>query len=53
MIRFTPTTVVTPLSINDASIRASDNLMTELNVTIILDIEFDARIKTVPVKWKN
>ena len=28
MIRFTPTTVVTTLSINDASIKASDNLVT-------------------------
>lgn len=40
MIRFTPTTVVTALSINDASIKASDNLMIELNAAIILDIEF-------------
>lgn len=40
MIRFTPTTVVTTLSINDASIKASDNLMIELNAAIILDIEF-------------
>ena len=40
MIRFTPTTVVTTLSINDASIKASDNLMIELNAAIILDLEF-------------